>query len=174
MLGAWIGTEDTCYNMAVTRKVNFSLNLKHNYIQNKPKMIKGELCLKNMCTHTYITIHIYYELGFWCIQMIIYKIIVFKYLRIIFLHKVIFSWYPHAFKRSPPPNRNYLLVAAGNLKTLSISQPGSTIQTKRNGKLKHLVHRQEKKKASGSYGWFHQKRRFHLFPKQNYIWLYIN
>lgn len=48
--------------------------------------------------------------------------------------------------RSPPLNNNYLMLGTGLPKTLALSQSGSTIQTQKNGKLKHLVHHQEEGK----------------------------
>lgn len=44
------------------------------------------------------------------------------------------------------------MLGTGLPKTLALSQSGSTIQTQKNGKLKHLVHHQEEeKKGSSSY-----------------------
>lgn len=77
------------------------------------------------------------------------------------------SWCPHTFGMSPPLNRNYLMLGAGNLKTLSISQPGWTIQTEKNGKLEHLVHHQEtKKKHQVVKADFAKTKDFNSFPNR--------
>lgn len=74
---------------------------------------------------------------------------------------------------SPLLNHSYLMLGADNLKTLSLSQNESTIQTKKNGKLKHLVHHQEKKKHQVVTDDFTKTEDFMSFTKEKYIWLYI-
>lgn len=52
----------------------------------------------------------------------------------------------YTFEMSTPRNHNPFRLGAAKLKTLSMSQTGSAIQTKEKGKHKLLVYHHEKKK----------------------------